>query len=344
MSMPAARSGDPTAHGGVINPAGCSMDVFINGQPAATVASMHTCPMVTPGIPSVPHVGGPVVSPGVPAVLINGLPAIGVGDTFFCAGSPPAQVVAGSPNVMFGSGVGASPSPGHATAAGTSESEDEDATLTIKDFAEIFESIQEKHGYEAAQNYIANDINYLKLNDMAMDFANGRDENPDNDPNIMPTRFMLLYGADDGKLSVDSLSDCFEDAPEHDICVANLRKALAYTERDLGTDGAYDNSVYSAFLGYLLQPQTASGNGNLYLIDADTDELDAGREYGDKRIAEKGGNPERYKSGVRYRYPWARHRVEVTLGGEYDDRENIPYEIYSCDSGELLEKGDCCAE
>ena len=29
-------------------------------QPAARVTDMHVCPMVTPGLPPVPHVGGPV--------------------------------------------------------------------------------------------------------------------------------------------------------------------------------------------------------------------------------------------------------------------------------------------
>jgi uncharacterized Zn-binding protein involved in type VI secretion len=43
--------------------------------PAARLTDLHTCPAVTPGVPSVPHVGGPVVGPGVPSVLIGGLPA-----------------------------------------------------------------------------------------------------------------------------------------------------------------------------------------------------------------------------------------------------------------------------
>ena len=43
--------------------------------PAARVGDMHTCPMVTPGTPPIPHVGGPVLPPGCPTVLIGGLPA-----------------------------------------------------------------------------------------------------------------------------------------------------------------------------------------------------------------------------------------------------------------------------
>ena len=36
--------------------------------PAARLTDMHTCPMQTPGLPPIPHVGGPIVGPGVPNV------------------------------------------------------------------------------------------------------------------------------------------------------------------------------------------------------------------------------------------------------------------------------------
>lgn len=65
--------------------------------PAATLTSMHTCPMVT-GI--VPHVGGPVIGPGAPTVLIGGLPASVVGDMCTCVG-PPDTIVKGSATVMI---------------------------------------------------------------------------------------------------------------------------------------------------------------------------------------------------------------------------------------------------
>lgn len=69
--------------------------------PAARITDMHTCPMVTPGLPPIPHVGGPVVGPGVPTVLIGGLPAAKMGDTCVCVG-PPDSVVKGSATVMIG--------------------------------------------------------------------------------------------------------------------------------------------------------------------------------------------------------------------------------------------------
>ncbi len=69
--------------------------------PAARVSDMHTCPMVTPGTPPVPHVGGPVLPPGCPLVLIGNLPAARVGDMATCVG-PPDSIVKGSATVLIG--------------------------------------------------------------------------------------------------------------------------------------------------------------------------------------------------------------------------------------------------
>jgi len=69
-------------------------------QPAARVGDMHVCPMVTPGLPPVPHVGGPILPPGVPTVLIAGVPAAVVGDLATCVG-PPDAIAKGSLNVLI---------------------------------------------------------------------------------------------------------------------------------------------------------------------------------------------------------------------------------------------------
>lgn len=98
MSRPAARMGDATAHGGVITVG--YPQVLIGGQPAARLGDMHTCPMVTPGTPPVPHVGGPIAT-GSATVLIGGQPAARVGDTATCVG-PPDSIVAGCPTVLIG--------------------------------------------------------------------------------------------------------------------------------------------------------------------------------------------------------------------------------------------------
>jgi uncharacterized Zn-binding protein involved in type VI secretion len=69
--------------------------------PAARLTDMHACPMVTPGVPPIPHVGGPVTGPGMPTVLIGGLPAACVGDMCVCVG-PPDVIVKGSSSVLIG--------------------------------------------------------------------------------------------------------------------------------------------------------------------------------------------------------------------------------------------------
>jgi uncharacterized Zn-binding protein involved in type VI secretion len=62
---------------------------------------MHTCPMQTPAVPPIPHVGGPIVGPGVPTVLIGNMPAAVVGDMATCVG-PPDSIVKGSATVLIG--------------------------------------------------------------------------------------------------------------------------------------------------------------------------------------------------------------------------------------------------
>lgn len=69
--------------------------------PAARLTDMHACPMVTPGLPPIPHIGGPIVGPGVPNVLVGKIPAAVVGDSAVCVG-PPDTIVKGSMTVMIG--------------------------------------------------------------------------------------------------------------------------------------------------------------------------------------------------------------------------------------------------
>lgn len=69
-------------------------------KPAARVGDMHICPMVTPGVPPVPHVGGPILGPGAPTVLISYMPAALMGDNCTCVG-PPATIILGSATVLI---------------------------------------------------------------------------------------------------------------------------------------------------------------------------------------------------------------------------------------------------
>ncbi len=69
--------------------------------PAARVGDMHTCPMMSPAVPPVPHVGGPLLPPGAPTVMIGGVPAAVVGGMATCVG-PPDSIVRGSATVLIG--------------------------------------------------------------------------------------------------------------------------------------------------------------------------------------------------------------------------------------------------
>lgn len=68
---------------------------------AARLTDMHSCPMQTPGLPPIPHVGGPIIGPGIPTVLIGKMPAAVLGDNLVCVG-PPDTIVKGSATVMIG--------------------------------------------------------------------------------------------------------------------------------------------------------------------------------------------------------------------------------------------------
>lgn len=71
------------------------------GQPAARVTDFHSCPLSTPAVVPIPHVGGPIMTPGCPTVLIGRLPAATVGTICTCVG-PPDAISTGSSSVSFG--------------------------------------------------------------------------------------------------------------------------------------------------------------------------------------------------------------------------------------------------
>lgn len=71
-------------------------------MPAARAGDMHVCPMVTPAVPPIPHVGGPILPPGCPMVLIGSMPAARATDMCVCVG-PPDLIAMGSATVLIGS-------------------------------------------------------------------------------------------------------------------------------------------------------------------------------------------------------------------------------------------------
>ncbi len=69
--------------------------------PAARVNDLHVCVAMVPGVPPIPHVGGPIIGPGIPTVLIGKMPAAVVGDKCVCVG-PVDSIVKGSGTVTIG--------------------------------------------------------------------------------------------------------------------------------------------------------------------------------------------------------------------------------------------------
>jgi uncharacterized Zn-binding protein involved in type VI secretion len=70
-------------------------------MPYARVGDMHVCPMLTPGVPPIPHVGGPVVTPATPTVLVGGMPAAAASAMCVCVG-PPDVIVIGAVTKLVG--------------------------------------------------------------------------------------------------------------------------------------------------------------------------------------------------------------------------------------------------
>jgi uncharacterized Zn-binding protein involved in type VI secretion len=117
---PAARLTDMTAHGGMITGPGVPT-VLIGKMPAATLGDMHMCPMVTPAVPPIPHVGGPILL-GSTGVFIGKKPAARMGDMAMCVG-PPSSIILGCMTVMIGEvGSGSQAGPAPSAAAATSAS------------------------------------------------------------------------------------------------------------------------------------------------------------------------------------------------------------------------------
>jgi hypothetical protein len=226
--------------------------------------------------------------------------------------------------------------------AGTAAEPTEKAVLTVKDLAEILKKIENKQGYEAARYYASNNIDYWNVNLLAKKYVNEADEEKkgkekDNDPNLMPSRFMLLYGADDDELrsrrNMDDYPDNFDDGPEHKASVEKLREALILMGSDIDETGPFDDAVYFEFLRRCLS-RYSRVNVNSYLDEdkigeaaplehvADEhgvfsrkyfEEHDRGHEsivealnpqYGNDLLIEKGADPVKLLPGICYRYPW----------------------------------------
>ena len=67
--------------------------------PIATIGSMHICPLLNPGLPPPPHVGGPISGPSAATVLAGGKMVAVIGDNCTCFG-PPDIIVQGEASVL----------------------------------------------------------------------------------------------------------------------------------------------------------------------------------------------------------------------------------------------------
>jgi hypothetical protein len=205
-----------------------------------------------------------------------------------------------------------------------------------------------------------------------------KEEEKDNDPNQMPSRFMLLYGADDEELeklgNIDDHPDNFEDMPEedkHKISVKMLRKGLKLLGYEIeDNDDPFDDAVYHAFLQYHRQHGRVKLDGVYedendhrksfdriadkygvftwkYFYDKCNGKVDHRRiieelsgEYGDELLTEKGADPQIYKPGISYHYVWVPFCAMVDLGEEFKE-EKVEFEIYNCKNMMRLEEGYC---
>ncbi|MBY6047236.1 PAAR domain-containing protein [Vannielia litorea] len=66
---------------------------------AARLTDFHVCPLVTPGVPPIPHVGGPILPTCSINVLTCNMPQARLTDKALCVG-PPDVIVFGSPLVL----------------------------------------------------------------------------------------------------------------------------------------------------------------------------------------------------------------------------------------------------
>lgn len=163
-------------------------------------------------------------------------------------------------------------------AAGGVPKEEEKPAFTIADAVQVLEKVERNEGFEAAR-FFSSHLSFTALSELAMAFTKGEDTNSDNDPNIMPTRFMILYGADDTKLQqIDDHPDLVE-GEKHKNNVEFLRKSLIAAGYDIAETGPYDDQMYFAHLQYQGdEMQGISFEGVEEMEDCQTTTSEVGKE------------------------------------------------------------------
>jgi uncharacterized Zn-binding protein involved in type VI secretion/nucleoid-associated protein YgaU len=232
--------------------------------------------------------------------------------------------------------------------------------LTLKDFVDILKQVESNDGYEAAR-FFAGHLDYGAMTGLARGFVDNTE--PDgNDPNQMPTRFMLLFGMDDAKLqSQDDHPDKF-DGEDHKVNIKNLRKGLRLLGYSVKEDGPYDKEVYAAHMQYLSGSGSDTDDIPETYVTVDGDDLGAlASRFGMvswKYLYEKnkdaiGDNPDLLKPGIELTIP----QWDATSGDELIGKKNadpfdwvggcvyrypwVPYSVTLVDKdGDLLRDKD----
>lgn len=242
--------------------------------------------------------------------------------------------------------------------------------LTLKSIREILEGVEMERDYEAAK-LLACALDYDWLCSLA------EQGGEDNDPNQMPTRFLLLPGMDDGKLKTVDPHPATEGGEPHAINITNLRIALNTLGFACAAAGPFDSELLAALKKYLAGKKVAAHSprkyvvkkgetlggiaqehglpdwGSLYkanekrigssphLLREGTElEIPAvGIEDGKSRIRALGPAAEKYFGKSGFRYPWS--LLSIDLGGITAESEQ-PLAILFSDrkTGALLWSGE----
>jgi LysM repeat protein len=116
---------------------------------------------------------------------------------------------------------------------------------TLKELIKILEGIESEEGPEAASHF-AFYLNYEKICELV------KKGGKDNDPNLMPTRFMLLPGMSDSSIKqIDNHPDSPAGKPPFQMNVANLRKSLNLLGFAVKDGSVFDASMLDPLLQYL---------------------------------------------------------------------------------------------
>lgn len=242
--------------------------------------------------------------------------------------------------------------------------------LTLKDIREILESVERDRNYEAAK-LMALSLNYDRLCSLA------EQGGEDNDPNQMPTRFLLLPGMDDEKLKKADMHPGAKTGEPHVINITNLRIALNALGYACAATGPFNGELLTALKKYLGGRNATPHTPKTYMVkqgdtlgkiakeqgvpdwgilyEANKKQIgpsphllkegikleipNVDLEDGKRRIRARGPAAEKYFGASGYRYPWSLLSIDL---GRIAMEADQPFEIVLSDrkTGALLWSGE----